>query len=108
MKRKDGKLYYSIRETGYNIDRSSQTIRTWIYINQKLLQQGSEGIIPEPTRINNALYFSIEDIEIIKKNMKDFKRGDFKEFRKKTAYQRLKEENALLIRQVKELRGGVE
>lgn len=107
MKRKDGKIYYSVRETSYNIDRSTQTIRNWIYINEKLLEQDKKGIIPVPTKINNAMYFSAEDIEIIKKNMRTFNRGDFKEFYKKTAYQKLKEENEMLLSQIKELKGGV-
>lgn len=108
MNRKDGQLYYNIRETGYHIERTAQTIMNWIEINKELKEQGRPGRIPEPTLINNVMHFSVADIKTIKDNMKSFKRGDFKEFHKKTTtYDKLKDENRQLISKINELKGGV-
>lgn len=108
MKNEDGIIYYNVRETSYHLNISHTTLRNWIRINQELINQGKQAIIPTPTNIKNILHFSQQDIRVIKENMRHFRRGDFKKFNKKvTTYDKLKEENSQLRGKISEIIGGV-
>lgn len=108
MKKKDGVIYYGIKETStIYLNVTPQTLRSWIKINERMIEVGKEGIIPNPTMINNIQCFNDEDIEVIKQNVKRFKAGEFKQYREiKTTYTKLKEENVRLRKEIDRLKGG--
>ena len=90
-------MYYSLIETAILVNRDYKTVLRWLKVSEELWGKGRAGLIPTPTIINNANYFSDADVRQIIKNAKQFKRGLFKEFSdKKTTYEKLKEENERL------------
>lgn len=108
MKNLNGMLYYTIKETGYYLGLSSQTIYNYIEYSENLKKSGEAPVIPDPTVINNIKHFSQKDLNLIKDAKRHFKSGDFLKFRKdKTSYQILKEENARMASVIQELHGGV-
>jgi len=108
MRKKDGIIYYSIKETAtIFLNITPQTLRNWIDINKKMLEEGKPGIIPVPTIIKNAQCFNADDVEVIKDNENHFKSGEFKDYREyKTTYTKIKEENVRLKKEIDRLKGA--
>ena len=91
MKNLNGIIYYNLRESGYLLNISHQTLRNYIKFNKELKSQKRELIVPEPIKINKTLHYSMEDIKKIREAMRRFKRGDFLEFKKEdNTYDKLK------------------
>jgi len=109
MKRINGTLYYSLRETAITIGRDYQTILRYFKVSKELRMQGKEGLLPDAIIIGKGHhYFSESDVRIIREKARRFKRGTFKDFtEKKTSYQRLKEENQTLKKKIREMERGV-
>ena len=74
---------------------SAQTLFDYIRVNEIMISEDEQPIIPQVTRINNVMHFSERDIEYIKEMLK-FKNGMFTKYRRTNNYQVLKEENKKL------------
>ena len=109
MKRINGILYYSLRETAITIGRDYQTILRYFKVSKELRMQGKEGLLPDAIIVGKGHhYFSESDVRIIREKARRFKRGTFKNFsEKKTSYQKLKDENETLKNKIKKLEMGV-
>lgn len=108
MKRVNGILYYSLKEIAIWVNRDYQTVLRWYKFSEEQRKQGKVGLLPIPTMIGRGHYYSEAEVRQIRERVKRFKRGTFGEFEKrKTAYQRLKEENQSLKDRIKELEMGV-
>jgi len=109
MKRINGILYYSLRETAITICRDYQTILRYFKVSKELRMQGKEGLLPDAIIVGKGHhYFSESDVRIIREKARRFKRGTFKNFsEKKTSYQKLKDENETLKNKIKKLEMGV-
>lgn len=108
MKRVNGILYYSLKEIAIWVNRDYQTILRWHKMSQEQRNQGKEGILPIATQIAKGHYYTQGQVNQIKGTVRSFKRGTFKEYEKrKTTYQKLKEENQRLKDRIKELEGEV-
>lgn len=106
MKRIDGILYYSLRETAYLLKVSKQTVFNWVEIDRQMKEEGKEGFLPNPTMIGKKYFFTNGNIKEIKDGISKVKRGDFLPYRKKeTAYQKMKKENEELKKKLAELGG---
>jgi len=83
MKNIDGVIYYTLRETGFFINKSTETLRNWLKINEELLNKGKPAILPKPTMIKNIMHFSQSDLRYLREKMRHFHRGDFKQMLEK-------------------------
>lgn len=104
MKRIDGTIFYSIKETAIIVNRDYKTVLRWFKVSQKLRKEGREGLLPIPTVIGRGHYLAETDVKVLKEKARAFRRGYFKEFaNKRTTYQKLKEENEWLRLQIIEM-----
>jgi len=109
MKRIEGTIYYSIRELSIILSRNYKTVLRWVKVSDQLRKKDRPGLLPEPRLIGKANFFTKNEVKLIQQKIKGFKRGTFKEFEeRKTAYQRLKEENQTLKNKIKEMERGME
>lgn len=69
-------------------------------------QEGKEGFLPNATRINNVQHFKQSEVKEIRAGIAKLKRGDLKEYRTETTYQKIKQENEELRKKIAELEGG--
>ena len=106
MKRKDGELYYKVQEVAYLINLSPATLFNLIKNDRQMKQEGKEGFLPNPTKINNIQHFKQSQVKEIRAGIANLKRGDLKHRTKETTYQRLKQENKELKKRLAELERG--
>ena len=69
-------------------------------------ENGGEGFLPNATKINNVQHFKQSEVKEIRAGIGRLKRGDLKEYRTETTYQKLKQENKELRKKIAELEGG--
>ncbi|KIN54409.1 hypothetical protein [Bacillus subtilis] len=107
MKRKDGELYYKVQEVAYLINISPATLFSLIVIDRQMKENGEDGFLPNPTKINNVQHFKKSEVKEIRVSISKLKKGDLKEYRtKETTYQKLKQENDELKKKLARLEGG--
>ena len=105
MKRKDGELYYKVRETAYLLNLSTANLFNLIKIDRQMKESGKDGFLPNPTKINNIQHFKQSQVKEIRAGIANLKRGDLKEYRTETTYQKIKQENEELRKKIVELEG---
>ncbi|OLN21216.1 hypothetical protein BTO30_16180 [Domibacillus antri] len=106
MKRKDGELYYKVQEVAYLINLSPKTLFNLIKIDRQMKENGEDGFLPNPTKINNVQHFKQSQVKEIRAGIAKLKRGDLKQYRtKETTYQKLKQENEELEKKLARLEG---
>ncbi|MBN6185694.1 hypothetical protein JQN58_01685 [Aneurinibacillus sp. BA2021] len=109
MKRKDGELYYKVQEVAYLISLSPKTLFNLIKVDRQMKENGEEGFLPDPTKINNIQHFKQSQVKEIRVGIANLKRGALKQHRtKETTYQKLKQENEELRKKLVRLEGGEE
>ena len=109
MKRKDEELYYKISEIAQIfLNLSPQTLFNLIKNDRQMKENGEEGFLPNPTQINNVQHFKQSEVKMIRVGISQLKKGDLKQYRKETTYQKMKQENEELRRKLAELEGGKE
>lgn len=77
-----------------------------IKIDRQMKENGEEGFLPNATKINNIQHFKQSEVKEIRVGIVRLKRGDLKEYRTETTYQKIKQENEELRKKIAELEGG--
>ncbi|MBB2481345.1 hypothetical protein H5P36_14230 [Bacillus sp. APMAM] len=109
MKRKDGELYYKISEISTLLNICPATLFNLIKIDRQMKENGEDGFLPNPTKINNIQYFKQSEVKMIRAGIGKLRKGDLLKYRaKETTYQKLKKENEELKKKLAELEGGEE
>lgn len=87
MKIINGKMYFSRGEVAEMVGRTPQTIHLWDKWSDELEARGEKRLIPAPIRYGEPndgryryRYWSMEDIEEIKKFAENLKYGDLSQF----------------------------
>ncbi|MFB6468686.1 hypothetical protein ACE38V_18135 [Cytobacillus sp. Hz8] len=107
MKRKDGELYYKISEIAQILHLSPKNLFNLIRIDRQMKENGKEGFLPNPTKINNVQHFKQSEVKAIRAGIYKLINGDLKEYRaKETTYHKLKKENEELKKKLARLEGG--
>lgn len=106
MKKKDGELHYKVLEIAEILHISPLNLFNLIKIDRQMKAEGKDGFLPNPTKINNVQHFKQSQVKEIRTGIFNLKRGDLKQYRKETTYQRMKRENEELRRKIAELEGG--
>lgn len=71
-------------------------------------ENGEDGFLPNPIRINNVQHFKQSQVKEIRAGIFNLKKGDLLKYRvKETTYQKLKKENEELKKKLAELEGGL-
>jgi len=105
LKRKDGGLYYKVQEVAYLLNLSPATLFNLIRNDRQMKQEGKEGFLPNVTKINNIQHFKKSQVKEIRDGIANLKKGDLKQYRKETTYQKLKQENESLKKKLAQLEG---
>jgi len=107
LKQKDGELYYKIFEVAQILHLSPKNLFNLIHIDRQMKENGEDGFLPNPIKINNVQHFKQSQVKEIRVGISNLKRGDLKEYQtKETTYQKLKKENEELRKKIAELEGG--
>lgn len=107
MKREDGELHYKVLEIAEILHISPANLFNLIKIDRQMKEEGKEGFLPNPTKINNVQHFKQTQVKAIRAGIAKLKRGDLKEYRTiETTYQKLKRENEELKKKLARLEGG--
>ncbi|MGQ4666664.1 hypothetical protein ACUIJN_12675 [Metabacillus halosaccharovorans] len=106
MKRKNGELHYKIKEVAFLINLSPESLFNYVKIDRHMKENGEDGFLPNPTKINNVQHFKQSEVKEIRAGIAKLKKGDLKQYRKETTYQKLKQENESLKKKLAQLEGG--
>ncbi|NRD76621.1 hypothetical protein HPT25_03835 [Bacillus sp. BRMEA1] len=107
MKRKDGELYYKVLEIAEILHISPANLFNLIKIDRQMKEEGKEGFLPNPTKINNVQHFKQSQVKEIRAGIGKLRKGDLLKYQaKETTYQKLKRENERLMEKLARLEGG--
>lgn len=107
MKKKDGELYYKVLEITEILHISPSTLFNYLKVDRQMKENGEEGFLPNPTKINNVQHFRQSQVKEIRAGISKLEKGDLKKYRvKETTYQKLKKENEELRKKLARLEGG--